>query len=104
MQTEATESSRPAQAILLAEAEECFAQAGLLYAATPDARSEALALDGLVTVQTLRNKFGDAQRACMEACDIYDTLGQLTSLVSRNALELLQDCRICSPNCHHPIF
>ncbi|KIO20156.1 hypothetical protein M407DRAFT_30190 [Tulasnella calospora MUT 4182] len=116
MHTEAAESYRLAQAIylslgysrgeatvleglgglyarlyLLAEAEECFAQARFLYAAILDEKCEAKALDGLMAAQSLQNKFGDAERACMEACEIYKRIGQPMSAVCANTLGFLQD-------------
>lgn len=116
MHAEATESYRLAQAIflslghargeamvlnslgglyvrlyLLTEAEECFDHARLLSAATSDTDGTLLALNGLMSVQGLRARFGDAKRACMEACEIYERIGQPISLVCRNTLELLRE-------------
>ncbi|KAG9044953.1 hypothetical protein FS837_007250 [Tulasnella sp. UAMH 9824] len=118
MYTEATESYRLSQAIflslghsrgeamvlnrlgglylrlyLLAEAEECFTQARPLCAAISDTDGELLALDGLIGVLGLQSRFGDTKRACMEACEIYERIGQPMSLLCRNGLELLREAQ-----------
>ncbi|KAG9042815.1 hypothetical protein FS837_010364, partial [Tulasnella sp. UAMH 9824] len=58
------------------EAEDCFAGARTAYATFANQKDEARALECLVEVYILQDKFDEARVACAEARDICKTLGR----------------------------